>query len=273
MNTDKVYLIGDLHGDWHPIMNFNLRNNLNEGYYSENKIFILLGDVGANFYLDGENGRDAKFKKKLGTLPFTYFCIRGNHEQRPSVLAAAYPDKWHTEDYFGGMVWVENEYPYIKYAADTVNTYRIGEYRVLTIPGAYSVDKYYRLSKGWTWFPQEQLTKEEMNDGLKLIYYELKQECDLVLSHTCPIMFEPIDLFISSVDQSMVDKTMERYLGSIEYNLQYKAHLWGHYHQYREYPREAGKPCFNNPRRLMLFNDYAVELEDIMNNENSVNKL
>lgn len=273
MSTDKIYLMADLHGNWKHVRDFHLRHNTNKEYNEANKTLIILGDFSANYHLDGENGRDASFKKHLGKFPFTYFCLRGNHEQRPSILAIENPDKWHTEDYFDGMVWVENEYSYIKYAADSVNTYRIGGYRALTIPGAYSVDKYYRLQKGWQWFPQEQLTQEEMKDGINLIYYGLKQECDIVLSHTCPIMFEPTDIFISTIDQAMVDKSMERYLGSIEYNLQYKIHLWGHFHQYREYPRKIGKPWFNNPRQLMLFNDYAVELEDAMTNENLVNKL
>jgi 3-oxoacid CoA-transferase subunit A len=144
------------------------------------------------------------------------------------------------------------EIPYKSYNKDVL--------KVLTIPGAYSIDKFYRLQKGFSWFEQEQLSERERNRGLSLLTAS-NWTCDLVLSHTCPIMFEPTDLFLSVVDQSMVDKTMERYLGGIEYNLDYRAWCWGHYHQYRNYPRTDGR------RRLMLFNDYAVELTDFMESE------
>ena len=79
-----------------------------------------------------------------------------------------------------------------------------------------------------------------------------------MLSHTCPVIYEPTDLFLSIVDQSMVEKDMERYLGQIEYQLDYKAWLWGHYHQFRDYPRTDER------YRTMLFNDAAVDLKDYM---------
>jgi 3-oxoacid CoA-transferase subunit A len=85
--------------------------------------------------------------------------------------------------------------------------------------------------------------------------------CDLVLSHTCPVAWEPTDLFLKGLDQSTVDKTMERYLGEIEYNLDYKAWLWGHYHAYRDYPRTDGR------RRTMLYNQEVIDLDQYMTND------
>lgn len=83
-----------------------------------------------------------------------------------------------------------------------------------------------------------------------------------MLSHTCPIIFEPTDLFLSVVDQATVDKSMERYLGEIEYKLDYEAWLWGHYHQFRDYPRTDGR------KRLMLFNDALIQLNEYIENSN-----
>ena len=103
-----------------------------------------------------------------------------------------------------------------------------------------------------------------MQRGLELLN-DYNWKCDLVLSHTCPIMYEPTDLFLPIVDQSMIDKTMERYLGQIEYKLDYRAWCWGHYHKFRDYPRPDGR------FRTMLFNDYAIELNSYMNGE--INKL
>ena len=84
-------------------------------------------------------------------------------------------------------------------------------------------------------------------------------KCDVVLSHTCPKIYMPTDLFLPFIDQSTVDNSMEEYLGGIEFKLQYKLWVWGHYHHYRVYPLEDGK------QKLMLFNDKAIELQEWMN--------
>lgn len=277
----SIYIMGDIHGSFKPIRDFHLRHNTNKEYIQDNnKVMILLGDAGLNYFF---NERDESFKKKLGKYPFTYFVIRGNHEERPSICAKMNLNKWHQELTWGWYVWVENDYPYIKYADDSVAIYDIPykndeqfdilfTLKTLIIPGAYSVDKYKRIQEGWSWFPQEQLSKSEMLDGKNLLNSS-NWNCDLVLSHTCPRIFEPTDLFLPTTNQALVEKDMEVYLGEIEHKLNYKAWLWGHYHSHREYPREIVKPSFENPRQLMLFNGYAVELTDVMENENTVTKL
>lgn len=250
---NKIFVMGDIHGKFQPIRDFELRNKIKENFDGSDTM-ILLGDAGLNFFF---NSRDRKFKEKLGKFPFTYFVIRGNHEERPSICAEKNPEAWHKEKYFGNEVWVENDFPYIKYAMDYVNWYVIDDYITLVIPGAYSVDKYRRLQMGWSWFPNEQLTTEEMEQGFHLLD-GMQYKCDLVLSHTCPVIYEPTDLFLSVVDQSTVEKDMERYLGQIEYRLDYKAWLWGHYHAFRDYPR------VDRHKKLMLFNDCAINLKDYM---------
>ncbi len=286
-----VYLLADIHGNFRPVRDFYQRNPqiAKAAARHEKNILILLGDTGLNYFF---NHRDEELKKALGRYPFVYFAIRGNHEQRPSILANENLNKWHKEPFWDWEVWVENNYPYIKYAMDYVAFYNIPyeieyccpenpedddigiplKYRTIVIPGAYSVDKYHRLQMGWSWFPEEQLSKSEMEAGKSLLN-SIKWQCDLVLSHTCPIIYEPTDLFLSMVNQSMVDKTMERYLGEIEYKLNYKLWAFGHYHKFREYPRNIEIPSFKDPRQIMLFNDYAVELEDVMTNIYSVNRL
>ena len=258
----RAFLIGDLHQDFKPVRELYKRN-LEELKLTENTL-ICLGDFGALFFF---NYRDRNFKQQLKKYPFTYFIIRGNHEQRPSICIKQEPDKWHIEEYWGNQVYVENDYPYIKYALDTVAIYNAetasNVYKTLVIPGAYSVDKYKRLECGWSWFPSEQLSKEEMERGKKLI--ERNSAVDLVLSHTCPIIYEPTDLFLSVVDQSLVDKSMEKYMGEIEKDLDYRGWCWGHFHQFRDYPRLDGR------FRTMLFNDFALDLDEYMNGQ--INKL
>ncbi len=254
----EIYIMGDIHGSFKPVRDFIDRNPRVKSL-KEKPVLILLGDSGINFFL---NHRDTELKKTLSKYPLKYFVIRGNHDQRPTILAKERPDEWTTELFFGNFVLVEKAYPNIKYAKDIVDMYFIPfkdrDLSTLVIPGAYSVDKFYRLQKGWPWYPEEQLSEEEMEDGLELLS-AANWKCDLVLSHTCPMIYEPTDLFLPTIDQSMVDRTMERYLGRIESKLDYKLWCWGHFHDRRVYPEHDGR------RIVMVYNDLALDLNQAMN--------
>ena len=120
------------------------------------------------------------------------------------------PDNWHLDIFWNGIVWIENKYPFIKYAIDEPSLYDIEGKKTLVFPGAYSPDKDYRLKNGYSWFPTEQMNEHEKFMG-KTLLDVCGNEVDFILSHTCPRIFEPYisDLFFSSVDQSKVDKTTE----------------------------------------------------------------
>ena len=53
---------------------------------------------------------------------------------------------------------------------------------------------------------------------------------DIILSHTCPLKYEPTEVFMKGIDQSMVDKTMEVFLDKVEENIDYDKWYCGHYH-------------------------------------------
>lgn len=99
--------------------------------------------------------------------------------------------------------------------------------RVLTIGGAYSVDKWYRLQNNWMWFAEEQLTADEMAFAEKIL---APWNYDLILSHTAPISWEPTDLFLRGIDQSKVDKTMEIWLDKFKGMTNWNIWCFGHYH-------------------------------------------
>lgn len=72
------FLLGDIHGQAAPIEYFYKFNNerLNLDTFQNN--LILLGDVGCNFSIIGKG--DEYCKQSLSRFPFTYICLRGNHE-------------------------------------------------------------------------------------------------------------------------------------------------------------------------------------------------
>ena len=53
---------------------------------------------------------------------------------------------------------------------------------------------------------------------------------DIVLTHTTPLKYEPVEVFLSMIDQSSVDKSTEQWLDKIENRLDYHKWYCGHYH-------------------------------------------
>jgi 3-oxoacid CoA-transferase subunit A len=100
----------------------------------------------------------------------------------------------------------------------------------MVIGGGYSVDKYYRLEVGNNWFPMEQLSPEEREK----ITTDLRAgDYKLILAHTCPYSWRPTDLFLTCVDQSTVDSSMELWLEEIKDSFKDAIYLFGHYHAER----------------------------------------
>ena len=203
-------------GDIHRV--FTRFNGLDEKIGEEFAV-IILGDVGINYMLDE---RDYQLKRYLEKYNCVFYCVRGNHEERPEKCGI--PLIWDVN--VMGEVYCEKEFSYIRYFKDG-GTYMINGKRVLTIGGAYSVDKEYRLSRGLHWFESEQLTADERTQILNKV---CGQHFDVVLSHTCPLDWEPIDLFLPFIDQSTVDKRMECFLNKVKECITFDKYFFGHYH-------------------------------------------
>ena len=74
----KYLVKGDCHGDFLWLYNLD-----REEYPCHNTAFILLGDVGLNFFL---NNNDKKMKKVVNEQGYKLYCLRGNHEERPENI-------------------------------------------------------------------------------------------------------------------------------------------------------------------------------------------
>lgn len=223
---------GDTHGDVKTRLK-NIFHNNNIKTPSELGV-IILGDAGLNFYL---NKTDIKKKKELAEFQCYIYCVRGNHEERPQNLGYAIIYDNNVQ----GYVYLDPINENIRYFKDG-EFYNIDNHRILVIGGAYSVDKWYRLKRAEMtgnscsgWFASEQLTETEKNDIAQKIKGE---KIDFVFTHTCPISWEPNDLFLNMIDQSQVDKTTEIWLEDIKNNIDWNIWCFGHYHADRlERPR------------------------------------
>jgi len=208
-----IYYTGDIHGEPNGIVKFAKQFHL-----SNEDTIVILGDVGANYY---GGDRDRLMKEKLKQVKANILCIHGNHEKRPSTIST-----YGTKEWKGGVVWYETDFPNLLFAKDG-EVYDIEGIRHLVIGGAYSVDKFYRLSRGYGWWADEQPSDDIKK---KVEQQIIRNDFDVVLSHTCPKKYIPTEMFLSMIDQSTVDQSTEKWLGEIEERISYKAWFCGHWH-------------------------------------------
>ena len=264
----KWYVTGDTHRDFSRFKNYDDLDKQNE-----NLGVIILGDVGLNYMIETwwpdyhiKNSLKKKYK-------FSIYCVKGNHEARPSECKNM---QLVWDDNVNGEVWVEDDFPNIKYFKE-VGEYIINGYHVLVIGGAYSVDKWYRLQFDKKWYaseqltpkrlaepygkefvvqnpPQKPLTQEEM-DSVKSL--TLGKQYDFVFSHTCPISWEPTDLFLGCIDQTTVDTSMEWWMNQVKDTFDWNIWLFGHFHADR----------IERPHVQQFYMDYE-DLDSIWNRWN-----
>lgn len=226
-----IYITGDTHGNFERIAHFCTRMQT-----KSDDVMIILGDAGINF---SGGWRDQKKKEYISTLPITLFCIHGNHEKRPHTIPSYIEKEWH-----GGSVYLEERFPSILFAKDG-EIYNLNGLQAIVIGGAYSIDWMYR-TPGHSWWPDEQPSAEIK----KRVENKLEQHrwnIDVVLSHTVPLKYEPVEVFLTGIDQSRVDKSTEKWLDNIEDRLRYSKWYVGHYHTQKQIDALQ-----------IMFEDYAV---------------
>lgn len=211
-----IYFTGDTHGRTEKILGFVQRFQL-----SADDTVVILGDAGFNYY--GNERGDKRAKRRMNDAGVNVFCIHGNHERRPESLPYYSETKWR-----GGTVFTEDEFPNLRFAKDG-EIFDFDGHPAIVIGGAYSVDKFYRLQHGIEWFVDEQ-PSYETKDCVEAKLNDIGWKADIVLSHTCPARYIPMEAFIQGVDQSTVDRSTEDWLDTIEARLSYNRWFCGHWH-------------------------------------------
>jgi len=226
-----IWITGDTHGSFVWLERFCREKNTTTA-----DVMIILGDAGINYFGPAE---DDVLKRMLARLPITLLCIHGNHERRPESLQYYNEQEWH-----GGKVYVEERYPNTLFAKDG-EVYDLNGKKAIAIGGAYSIDKAWRV-EGQSWWADEQ-PSPEIKARVEQALEQLNWQIDIVLTHTTPLKYEPIEVFLPGIDQSKVDKRTEAWLDSIETRLEYGRWYCGHYHTEKKIDRLQ-----------IMFNDYAA---------------
>lgn len=229
-----VYFQGDLHGSVAAINNClsQIENP------TEQDVIVVCGDAGLEYGAQIMG----KAKKAMKKFPGTWLIVRGNHDNRywrdhttETEIGLEPNQGWSFSNVFHASTLVQNKYSNIHYASDSGEVYCIDNQRILTIPGAYSVDKHWRLMTGMPYELEEQLTYREWVE-LSDFVDKFSDTFEFVVAHSFPKFLEPQlrYLFMDCVDQSQVDKTTEEWLDvimqKIEKSKSFKHYFGGHYH-------------------------------------------
>lgn len=212
-----IFVTGDTHGHFQRIISFCEEHETT----GTKDVMIILGDAGINYY-GGEKSKT--LKEMLSTLPIIFFCIHGNHENRPRNIRT-----YEKAKFCEGTVYYERAYPNILFAKDG-EVFRFAGLDVMTVGGAYSVDKYYRLLNGLSWWHDEQ-PSEKIKQKVETTLKARGQKIDVMLTHTCPFKYFPMDSPKGKeLEYSEFDISTEQWLDQLENQLSYKSWLCGHFH-------------------------------------------
>lgn len=204
---------------------------------------LMLGDVGIR-YGASEN---LEMLEVMGRYGARFVVMRGNHDIRycRDLRDDMYGNGYHEGTWRGGKVLVDDLVPNVLYLPDEGGYYPNDGHPFLVIPGAFSVDGYYRQRLFMPFEREELLTADEM-DAIVAIAEE--RPVEHVFSHTCPYSWIDLisDLFLPGVSQDSVDKTMERMMDVVLEDVGDDLHGWwfGHYHDDRDIPGTVGHMLF-----------------------------
>ena len=239
----SIYITGDIHGNANNIHNtiFQIKNPSKEDF------IIVAGDAGFEYerYIMGQA------KKAACEFPGTWIVLRGNHDSR--YWNHKEDQGWEIITYLGCDYLHQIKYPNIWYLPDQGCIYHLEDFNILFIPGAYSVDKWYRLRSGYPWNCYEQLSIKEQNDlnFLMIEWVNSGSNIDFVVGHTFPLKMEKYynDLFMEGLDQATIDKSMESWLNYMSQFYEtipsFKHYFGGHFHDDRQL----------NDKYTMLYHD------------------
>jgi 3-oxoacid CoA-transferase subunit A len=249
-----VFVTGDIHGNV-----FDFADRMEQIHIEPGSTVVIAGDVGLNYrkpyknYL-GTYYHDTERLDHLEQICNAYGVItivmRGNHDIRycRDIRKGLFGEFEPIRDESGSYLCLQRA-PHILFASDHGGAYRIASKDMLLIPGAYSVDKFYRLYNGWPWESEEQLDETErkrLSEMVKQVPF------DIVISHTCPKSWQKHmqDLFLPGLKD--VDSTMEEWLDRVLEDVERvsadRSPQWffGHYHADREIPNTIGRMLYHD---------------------------
>lgn len=239
----RLFLCGDIHGDfkklvWSAVSRYKLTDS----------DIIVLGDFGVGF--DNKIKSDyEEVSKKLEKSNIVIYALRGNHDD-PS---------WFTDG--------SHNFPRLKFLKD-YELITLGDgIDILPIGGANSVDISFRLQqneilkkkKRACWWEGEDIERKDLK--------HLPKRVDLIISHECPNIFEPVTTRLGNCPLWQYEKILSsrEYLSNIALNVNTNYWFYGHYHK-------SMSGSFNNMiwRCLNIMEFYEVPEKRLINPQGEI---
>jgi len=215
-----IYLTGDIHGELSiNKLSFNSNDFMKD--LTEEDYLIILGDFGL-FWSNPTSNSEKYWLNWLSDQKYTTLFLDGNHENFNII------NNFKEIDKFGGKVgqaW-KNKIFHLKRG----EIYTIDNNKLLTIGGAYSIDRKYRTLNRSYW-DEELLSYEDIQhieDNLK----QHNNKVDYVLTHTPPGVLVPIFINIYGSQD-----TVAAYFNSMYSYIEFKHWYSGHLHVDQTYDK------------------------------------
>lgn len=214
----SVWVTGDVHGSI-DIGKLSGRRRPEGKSLTRDDLLIVCGDFGMPW--DGSN-RERYWLDWLAERPWTTLFVDGNHECFPRLADLPVTERW------GGRVQVYPEWPSIVHLMRG-EVYRLGDLRVFAMGGASSHDREWRV-EGWSWFPEELPSLEELERAEKNLD-AAGWDVDLVISHCCSSRMLPAALGAAGAGGGCEGRDrLNEWFDTLEDRLGYRQWCFGHYH-------------------------------------------
>lgn len=222
----QILMVGDIHGD----LSFAVRACHVAKELGISQI-IQLGDFGiwdhtekGVYFLD-------ELDKHSEDVNVSWLFVPGNHENYDSLEEHALNDPTTAEDF----VVIRDRILYTR----KVNKWTWAGKTFKVVGGAYSIDKKYR-TPGTSWWPQEQLTDDELALAVDMGHV------DILLTHDCPTWAD----FGMRLKEDLESQMHRQKMNEVYSATLPKIWFHGHYHTYMEYEsrgtRVYGLECNDN---------------------------
>lgn len=260
-----VYITGDTHGVFKKFNSFCYKNKT-----TKEDVMIVLGDFGLNFYTNNYNNINyletklaampltffcihgnhearpehfpARYKEKEWNGGIV-FCS----DNAPNVLFAKDGEIYNINNkkvfVCGGAYSVDKYYRLNRWLLgnlfklrenldETIYIYEKTTDLVFSdnIENKLTVDNFIDTNDfEFGWWKDEQ-PSEAVKKHCEDVLQKENWDVDIVLTHTCPLKYEPKEMFIEGIAQDLIDKSTEEWLDKIENKLNYKKWYCGHFH-------------------------------------------
>ena len=207
-----LYVTGDTHGDINRFRKIEKTDNISicQGDY-----LIICGDFG---FIFDDDDVEKELIDELERLHYTVLWVDGNHENFKAI------NKYPVELWNGGKIHrIRRNVLHLMRGQMFV----IDGYKIFTMGGAYSIDRYLR-QKNISYWEEELPVDEEYKEAVRNLCAHDKK-ADIIISHTAPK--EIIRMMGYYPDRH--DEELTGFLEWVMHECEFKKWYFGHWHEDR----------------------------------------